>query len=110
MDAIISNVLVGLVEPTIFCFVDPFPLLRRGLWWLDASFRQIGYRDLGEDFLHRHGQGCILGEATVRCFAFTSYFAFLLFLMEGLSGDSATGSSFLDLLRLFPYSSFSYLL
>jgi len=29
VDAIVSNVPVALVEPTIFCFVDPFPLLRR---------------------------------------------------------------------------------
>jgi len=38
VDAVISDVTVPLVEPTIFCFVNPLPLLRRGLWWLDASF------------------------------------------------------------------------
>ena len=38
MDAVISDVTVALMEPTIFCFVDPLPLLRRSLWWLDASF------------------------------------------------------------------------
>jgi len=31
LDAIVSNVLVALVEPTIFCFVDPFPLFRCNL-------------------------------------------------------------------------------
>jgi len=86
VDAIVSNVPMALVESIVFCFVDPFPLLRLSLWWLDASFCQIGYSDLGEDFFPGHGQGCILGEATVRSFAFTSYLAFLLFLMEGLFG------------------------
>ena len=38
VDAAISDVTVALVEPTIFCFVDSLPLLRRSLWWLDASF------------------------------------------------------------------------
>ena len=86
VDAIVGNVPMALVELTLFCFVDPFPLLQWSLWWLDASFCQIGYSDLGEDFLPRHGQGCILSEAIVGSFAFTSYFAFLLFLMEGIFG------------------------
>jgi len=38
VDAVISGVPVTLVESTIFCFVDSFPLLRWGLWWLDTSF------------------------------------------------------------------------
>jgi len=57
-----------------------------GFSWLDASFRQIGYYDLSKDLFLVQDQGCILREATVRCFAFTSYFAFLLFILEGLSG------------------------
>jgi len=86
VDAIVNYVPMALMEPTIFFFVDPLPLLRRSLWWLDASFHQIGYCDLGEDFLPGHGQGCVLGEAAAWGFSFTSYFAFLLFLMEGLFG------------------------
>ena len=38
VDAVINGVLVTLVKSTIFCFVDSFPLLRWGLWWLDTSF------------------------------------------------------------------------
>jgi len=38
VDAVISGVPVALVESTIFCFVDSLPLLRWGLWWLDANF------------------------------------------------------------------------
>jgi len=40
VDPVISDVTVSLVEPTIFCFVDSLPLLRRSLWWLaPASVR-----------------------------------------------------------------------
>ena len=69
-----------------FVLSTPLPLLRWSLWWLDASFCQIGHCDLDENFLPRHGQGCILDEVTVGSFAFTSYLAFPLFLMEGLFG------------------------
>jgi len=86
VDAIVSNVPVALVESIVLCLVDPLLLLRWGLWWLDVSFCQIGYCDLNEDRFPRHGQRCILCEATVRCFAFTSYFSFLLFVLEGLFG------------------------
>jgi hypothetical protein len=51
MDAVIGGVSMAFVESTILCFVDPLPLLRRSLWWLDANFVQIGHNDLGEDFL-----------------------------------------------------------
>jgi hypothetical protein len=51
MDAFIGGVAVALVESAVLCFVDPLPLLRWSLWWLDANFCQIGYCDLGEDFL-----------------------------------------------------------
>jgi hypothetical protein len=38
MDAVISGESVTFVEPTKFCFVDPFPLMRWSLWQLDADF------------------------------------------------------------------------
>jgi len=38
VDAVIRGVPVALVESSILCFVDYFPLLRWGLSWLDASF------------------------------------------------------------------------
>jgi hypothetical protein len=51
MKAVIGGVSVAFVESTIFCFVNPHPLLRWSLWWLDANFCQIRYNDLSEDFL-----------------------------------------------------------
>jgi hypothetical protein len=51
MDAVIGGVIMAFVESTLFRFVDPLPLLRWSLWWLDASFSQIGHNDLDEDFL-----------------------------------------------------------
>jgi len=100
MDAVISNVLVALMESTIFGFVDPFLLLRRSLWWLDASFLHIGYNHLGEDLLPGHGQGRVLGEVTSRYLAFTSYFAFLLFLVEGLFGGFISRLLLLGLVKV----------
>jgi hypothetical protein len=38
MDAFVSGMSMAFVEPTIFCLVDPFPLLRWSLWRLDADF------------------------------------------------------------------------
>jgi hypothetical protein len=64
----------------------PLLFLRRSLWWFGAGFLRIGYRDLGEDLLPRQGQGCVHGEATGRSLAFTTYFSFLLFLVEGIFG------------------------
>jgi hypothetical protein len=70
MEAAVGGVFVVFMESIVLCFNDPLPLLRWSLWWLDASFRQIGYSDLS--------------EVTVGSFAFPSSFAFLLFLLEGL--------------------------
>jgi hypothetical protein len=50
MDAFIGGVAVAFVESAVFRLVDPLPLLRWSLGWLDANFCQIGYGDLGEVF------------------------------------------------------------
>jgi len=82
---------MAFVESTVLCLVDSLSFLRWGFWWFNTSFRQIGYCDLSEDLLPGHGQGCIFREATTRCFTFTDYLAFLLFLLEGISGGFSSG-------------------